>query len=502
MLTESANTFDLLGSIPDINGLIRESADLGSLDEPRSTRWDEIGSIITNTIENGSSAGRSIGTKIVEDLGLDLGDVDFSLESMGIEIGRDRQASIAREEENSRMELESFGDLGLDLSDGPLTMPKEAVEGAMDQDMPMMDADALGLDLGDEPLVLDAPKTPKPLPPRQRDSESPLSEIGDEAASLYETSFRETSLLDTHHDEGSFLRVPKLKKRKIIQMDSTLELQNRQIKQQQTDRSGILRPASFLPKDPILLALLTLQKNGGFVNSILRDGRNMGWAPELRNVLSVEVVQRASSLKRKRDSGVADLSSDDGKVVELNINEDEPTMAGGLIPQDDSSILPGGPVEQLADLRDTTLDRDLELADSMPLPDFDETAMPLVHPEDSGPVSIGTQHAVHILRAQFGPEGENSPGHRQKSSLLLQDIIPQGRTNRRDATKMFFEVLVLATKDAVKVEQDPKGPIGGPIRLRAKRGLWGSWAEEKTGGTQMQTQEAAEAGAEVVEAAA
>lgn len=51
---------------------------------------------------------------------------------------------------------------------------------------------------------------------------------------------------------------------------------------------------------------------------------------------------------------------------------------------------------------------------------------------------------------------------------------------------MFFEVLVLATKDAVKIEQDGK-KIGGPIRIRAKRGLYGDWAE--AGETQQTQQE-------------
>lgn len=41
---------------------------------------------------------------------------------------------------------------------------------------------------------------------------------------------------------------------------------------------------------------------------------------------------------------------------------------------------------------------------------------------------------------------------------------------------MFFEVLVLATKDAVEVHQ-AKG-FGG-IEIRQKKGLWGAWAEEK-----------------------
>jgi len=46
---------------------------------------------------------------------------------------------------------------------------------------------------------------------------------------------------------------------------------------------------------------------------------------------------------------------------------------------------------------------------------------------------------------------------------------------------MFFEILVLATKDAVKVEQ-AEGDLGGPLRVRGKRGLWGAWAENEAGG--------------------
>jgi len=46
---------------------------------------------------------------------------------------------------------------------------------------------------------------------------------------------------------------------------------------------------------------------------------------------------------------------------------------------------------------------------------------------------------------------------------------------------MFFEMLVLATKDAIKVEQ-PVNELGGPLRIRAKRGLWGQWAETGASG--------------------
>ncbi len=105
----------------------------------------------------------------------------------------------------------------------------------------------------------------------------------------------------------------------------------------------------------------------------------------------------------------------------------------------------------------------------------------MVHPADSGPVSIGTKHAVHILRDLFGSETATNADKRKKSTVVFQELLPEGHTTKADATKMFFECLVLATKDAIKVEQ-PEGTLSGPIRVRGKRGLWGEWAEREAGG--------------------
>ncbi|KAI7518620.1 hypothetical protein KC343_g22740, partial [Hortaea werneckii] len=74
-----------------------------------------------------------------------------------------------------------------------------------------------------------------------------------------------------------------------------------------------------------------------------------------------------------------------------------------------------------------------------------------------------------------------TPSKRVRSECLFTDLCPEKRTDRNDATKMFFEMLVLGTKDAVKVEQD-SSELGLPIRVRGKRGLWGDWAERSAGG--------------------
>jgi cohesin complex subunit SCC1 len=102
---------------------------------------------------------------------------------------------------------------------------------------------------------------------------------------------------------------------------------------------------------------------------------------------------------------------------------------------------------------------------------YDDTVVPAA----AGPVSVGTKHAVHILRDQFESTKQ------KKGTVAFQDLLPEGQTTKSDATKMFFEILVLATKDAVKVEQ-PSHTVGGRLRIRAKEGLWGAWAETEASG--------------------
>ena len=143
----------------------------------------------------------------------------------------------------------------------------------------------------------------------------------------------------------------------------------------------------------------------------------------------------------------------------------------------------------LPDGGDETLHLQSRAGTQEPRDQFDHTEMPLLHPAESGPISVGTKHVVHMLREKFGPEAEKSPSKRQSSSVMFQDLLPERKTTKSDATKMFFEVLVLATKDAVKVSQD-EDEVGGPLYVRAKRGLWGSWAEMEAGGEIAQQAEA------------
>ncbi|KAG9233788.1 putative cohesin subunit rad21 [Amylocarpus encephaloides] len=438
------------------------------------------------------------------DLELDFGDFDVPQPiDQSIEVGRDAPEARAPEDD-------LLSDLDIDLGLEETAPVKDTIEPTDERDASLGlnlqdDNDAIHIDEDGNVEMLDIYDQPNdgqlpvaPLIPPPRISESPLSDYDETVIRQGELEIGERSLFDPEDEseDPTMVMAPhRARKAKLLEIDGEIAFSNAQIKERQQNRDKILRQQSFLPRDPELLALIEMQKNGGFISNIMGDARSMAWAPELRGMLSLNAIRQSGDLKRKRDSGVADMDIDEEqgaqKSPRLDVGEEEddlpvganedplsrksmPVAADGTIiemPGDDGFM----PIQD-----DEDHNPNASFAGS-PGANFDETTAPLVYPADSGPVSLGTKHAVHLLREKFGAEAANSPDKRKKASVLFQDLLPEARTSRADATKMFFEVLVLATKDAVKVEQ-AEGLLGGPIRVRGKRGLWGAWAETSAGG--------------------
>jgi cohesin complex subunit SCC1 len=425
------------------------------------------------------------------DLGLDLGlDIDDNIHSRidrSIEIGRDAPAARAAEDD-----LLSEFDLQVRAKDMDRTRDHDVtLDLALGHDDGIHmndDGDIDMFGIGDDVSALPS----APLIDRARISESPLSDVNENAVARAENQHNLDSALYEPEDEteqSTLIAPARARRQKLIRPDLQTTIPNSQIKEQQANRDKITRPQSFLPRDPELLALIEMQKSGGFVSNIMKEGRSVGWAPELRGLLSLESVRRTGELKRKRDSGIADMDSEaEGphKSPRLELGEDDEELGAGLggagLGRDDTVVAADGTIMEMPGNDGFAMNQeDDEHNAASPGPNFDETAAPLIHPADSGPVSLGTKHAVHLLRDRFGTEAAESPEKRKKASVLFQDLLPEATTSKADATKMFFEVLVLATKDAVKVEQQ-EGLLGGPIRVRGKRGLWGAWAEREAGG--------------------
>ncbi|KAK0387627.1 hypothetical protein NLU13_3873 [Sarocladium strictum] len=411
------------------------------------------------------------------DLGLDFG-LDFD-DDPSIEMGRD--APVARgvdEDMLSELDMVSRTKDGAERDQSTNLDFDEGVRIADNEgDVMMVDDDDFQFNADDQSAMPTMGGRPDS---RARISESPLSDIDDEFAKAveHELTRNHTDLYEPEEEtEHTLVRRPaqRAKKQKVMAPDEEISLSSTHIKQQQADRSNILREPSFLPRNPYLLSLLEMQKSGGFVTNIIMDGRSSVWAPELQGMLGMD-FRSSGDHKRKRDSGVADVESDSGaKSPRLELGDDtelgiDGQLAGNQSVARDSTIIGLTDDDGLVLHEDEGMDT---------LPAFDDTTAPLVHPSDSGPVSLGTKHAVHILRDIFGSEAATN-AEKRKKAVVFQDLVPEQRTTKAEATKMFFECLVLATKDAIKVEQGPG--LGDPIKVRGKRGLWGSWAEREAGG--------------------
>ncbi|KAH7115545.1 double-strand-break repair protein rad21 [Dactylonectria macrodidyma] len=367
--------------------------------------------------------------------GLDL-ELDF-----GIELGREAPAPRPIEEEMVS-ELEA------------MPLEKEGAEGEP----------ALELGFGEIPMGGEEFEFHPADVSRARITESPLSEIDEALAREVEAEY--TSLhraeLQELEEQRALMRRPeqRTRKRKILVPDEEITLSSNQIQEQQANRDNITKPTTFIPRDPFLVALIEMQKTGGFVSSIMLEGRSSAWAPELRGMLSLDAIQEPRELKRKRPIRAAEVEQEYGvsKSPRLEFGE-EPEFGLGTEALGEESMAG----------EETMLE----------IPAFEEITAPLVPPSERPPVSIDTEYAVHILRDQFGPEAATSPGKRASTSVVFRDLLPEHRTTKAEATRMFFECLVLATKDAIKVEQGPG--LGDDIRMWAKEGLWGAWAERDTG---------------------
>ncbi|RMZ77252.1 hypothetical protein DV738_g4452, partial [Chaetothyriales sp. CBS 135597] len=436
-----------------------------------------------------------------DDLGLDFGDdLGPNDTTVSVQIGRDAPPERTLEDEvggdekvfddDDDLNLDLGEDIGIDTAPAPVVQPVEDVEMEVVEDL-VEDVPALG---DDETLLLRQQAAAED----EREG-SVLSEAGSELMRDLDQTFQQTA--EEEVTEVAVKQRQQRRKFKPIVPDVETVLRNRQIKQQAEDRSKILKAPVFLPRDPFLLTLIEMQKNGDFVTQAMNDGRSKDWAPELQGLLSFDVVHRPN--KRKRDSGIGGLSEDEHSeksprldVLEDDIDIDIDIGAGGqtdgAFPAPaDEAVAPIHSDQPVLEDEGIGHGGDGEVETSLfPAADdeFNETTMPILHPAESGPVSLSTKRAVHLLCETFGgAPSEGTPSSQAKKSVLLQDIIPEKTTSREDATKMFFEVLVLATKDAIKVEQGDKH-IGLPLRIRAKRGLWGDWAAttlaEEEGGAQ------------------
>ncbi|KAI4793829.1 hypothetical protein E4T44_12596, partial [Aureobasidium sp. EXF-8845] len=289
VLADTITELDLFAPMPDLDELLLDSTP-GPGQDPTLLDWgtSQLLPESMNTIADDSQRLQLEN----DDLDLDIGDITegAAVGDTSIEIGR--RAEAPRPEMNDESMLYP-DNLDLNIGDAEDTIAKDVSMAPLPFDD---DVEMGGLDLQIEESNLDALNRADVR--RERNSVSPLSSVRSSVERELEQTFQlEHQPTELEQDETMIQAQQRAKRRKILPADINTELQNSQIRAQQEDRSKILKAPTFLPRDPVLLALMEMQKNGGFVSSILGDGRSMGWAPELRGVLSLEVVRTAGELK-------------------------------------------------------------------------------------------------------------------------------------------------------------------------------------------------------------
>jgi len=292
-------------------------------------------------------------------------------DDISIEMGRDRPASRGMSEDFTR------DDFQLDVTMGgttPKARPRDKSEQSLqlDEDLNLGGDDDFGANqtfdwqagIGEEISAILGPQhqdiTAAPLgleglgglripdhgdgTGKNRDSMSPLSSVRSSVERELEAEIRPkgTGMLDmTFVDdarEGSkepeevvVAARPSAPRKRFLVEDTVTEIKSKQIKAQQEDRSRILKEPSFLPRDAGVLALVTMQRTGGFASSVFYP-KNIH--PDLAGLLSPEFVKRMAAAKRKREEEQAAEGGDGAgkespaKRIQLDLGDDSMIEAG------------------------------------------------------------------------------------------------------------------------------------------------------------------------------
>lgn len=485
ILPDALTELDLFALVPDPRDLLRDNDD-GRVPGKDATHLHDD---TTQLLHDRRMPSYREQLMLEDDIAVDW---DFGLEpgEQAVRSSPEPSVEMVRGPQTPRHEeptLLDDLDLGLDFGDeGDMTNDYDASTClARDNDMLIPDADdgslipaAMddGIAAANEAASNSAEETAKLW---QRDGESSLSSIRFSIEGDLEHTYHLDQDMEQTEDFAMVQAAQRTKRRKVLHPDPETQLHISQIKKQQEDRSTITKAPVFLSHDPVLLQWMEMQRNESFVCNLMGDGCMAGLARELRGILSLEVVRQAGEKKRKRDSGIADVMDEEGgKTLQMEVPEDDDfgVYAGavdfvGNVWRSDG-IQP--PSSDLNTLHGGALQADIA---GYQEPAF-ESKEALIHASSlAGPVSLGAKKAVHLLRLHFAPDyppDVSEPptlSKQTKGDVFFSNLCPEWRTSEQDATKIFFEMLVLGTKDAVEIKQE-SGELGLPIRVRGKRGLW------------------------------
>ncbi|WBW75137.1 mitotic cohesin complex kleisin subunit Rad21 [Schizosaccharomyces osmophilus] len=340
--------------------------------------------------------------------------------------------------------------------------------------------DDLQLDLGLDDLMNDT-TVPAQLPVEEtNDDEVSHIEIPsdhlDQASSPQEEV--QEDVPDITEQQASVSRIPR-RQRAVI--DPVTELSSRQMKKQLSDTSSITAPLCLNTNPVVLNATVNFMRNGNIQTSLSSSNLN----PHLAEIFKMDFLKKLQDDVKKRKLSPT-IEEEEDEVTKHRKTDDAPQQEQNLAGEQEASEVyeeheaEQSPAEMSAlDAANMNNDGQVELAaetPSVPPADanIDDDSMigaPPVMLDDNEwnadntfnePASFdsmpSTQVAKDFVQSKWTPRVQGEQASFKELS---------GNTKRDDAVQLFFDVLVLATKDAISVNQDESSE--GDIILTAKQ---------------------------------
>ncbi|KAH8556853.1 Rec8 like protein-domain-containing protein [Umbelopsis sp. PMI_123] len=304
-------------------------------------------------------------------------------------------------------------------------------------------------DLGPEPDFL-----PEPMPDeRQPDSSFDLPDASmtteSNSALIPDTQAIGDDLLFDVGTPSAQANTPQIHRRRLI-IDKVTELPHNKIRDQINDTSDIVTEATFLPTSSEMLRFKSIEKQG--IKFFINLNAPLNLAPELQTLFT---------RGRKRSPSITSIDDEDDeehqrKQPKLITGPATGTRANA--DEDEYDIALGAGEEATTAAAKTTVAKDVPETQAGIMP-YEANVSPVTSSSSQllSPLGISKQttDTMERLQATFDQKKQTA----EEPKITYQQMAGQD-IKRADAVKLFFDVLVLSTKDMVKVKQSkPYGDI-------------------------------------------
>ncbi|CAG8453711.1 1016_t:CDS:10 [Paraglomus brasilianum] len=282
------------------------------------------------------------------------------------------------------------------------------------------------------------------------------------------------------------------RKRKIL--DEITELSNKHIAAQVKDTSDIVTKPSFLPSSRKLLRLSEIRNLGVFYFFDLTAPANI--LPELHRLFSRKRIRTqppepmlpTDSIQTENDTPVVETPAENG-ISTASVEEGPGQVEGGQ--QRDQAL---GNDLMSPDYAQDFFDDNMDSPPQVPGNDnsnispehmADDEGSPqgltIFDQDDSQDQQTGSEvtfskntiKAMRLLQREFERTSNEGGSRRLREKTPISYETVAGKAKRQDAVKLFFELLVLKTKDVIDVQQKKSY---GDIDIRPKAKMFDTLA--------------------------